>query len=228
MSVVGNGGFESAMVDHPLVLPQPIIYGNWATWQSYGSVKRPHRVTTEKYSGDYSCRIEATVGTGSGGWILQDFTPEQVDPGQGFFLRARVKPVLGHEYMNLIFDYDRGPGTSAGVVTLTFHEDHTDFVCLGQSQHSAPVVPRDGAWHEVAVRGYPDLTSEFLIDNVVQTVLPAGTVPSYSVATVLIGEGTGLAHDRVDDFYWDAITLDFNPFPDSGAAPLLRRRQVGV
>jgi hypothetical protein len=224
MSVVGNGGFESALINDDTV-PQPLTYGNWIAHQSYGSIYRPSRVGTDPHEGSYCCRIQATNGTGSGGWVLQDFTEAQVDPLQGFYFSAWVKPIQGNEQMTLVFDYDRGPGTSAGSVTVDMWSDHTDCLFLGQANPVAPAVPFNGAWHNVAMRGWPDLTTDWIIDDVVRWTSPPGTLPSYSIASIILGEGTGLAHPRVDDFYWDEVSLDFNPFPSGGSNVPLRQRQ---
>lgn len=212
MSVIGNPGFESALINDDTI-PQPLTYNNWIAHQSYGSVHRPTRVTTAPSSGSWCCRIQATVGTGSGGWILQDFTAAQVDPDQGFYLRSMVKAIQGNEQMTLALDYDRGPGLAAGLVTIDLWADHTYFQAWGQTKTNAPPMPFDGAWHDVALRGWPDLSTDFLVDGDVLWSLPPGVGPSYTIATVIIGEGTGQSHPRVDDFYWDDVSLDFSPFP---------------
>ena len=221
MSVVANGSFELPF-GNDNTIPEPFVYGNWNAHKAWGSIKTPHRVN-DPYTGDWSCRIEATSGTASGGWIYQDFTPQQVDPGRGFFFACKVKPIQGHQYMQLLFDYDRGAGEAAGRTTAVFDIGVTHLHCLGQNG-TAPNLPKDGQWHEVAWRGLPDLSSDFLIDGLVVASLPPGNVPPYSVATILIGEGTGGSHPMIDDYRWDDVTLDFNPYPFT-ASPSLRQRQ---
>lgn len=219
MSVVANPGFESAL--GPLITspPQPTYYGGWSPFQGYNAAPRqPTRVTTDKHSGTYSLRIQADSGVGKGNWVLQDFTPAQVDPDNGIFLSAWVKPVTGNEQLVLGLDYDRGPGTAAGYLSVDLTEDGTSFNAWAATGLTAPVLGFDGAWHQVGLRSFPDGASQLVFDGVTVASTGPQTVPVFSVATVLLGEGAGVFTPYTDDFYWDDIALDFSPYAVGGAA----------
>lgn len=225
MSVVANGGFESPLGPLLTSPPQPVYYGGWSPFQGYNAAPhQPTRVTSQKTEGDYGLHITADSGTGKGNWVLQDFPSSVVNADQGLYFQAWVKPITGNEQMQVAFDYDRGPGTSLSVVVLDFTPTSTDYSIWGHSGSIAPL--SYGSWHHVAIRSFPDYTTDVLFDSVAVLSGLAGTDPgTYSIATILLGEGAGVFTPYTDDFYWDDVQLDFQPFPAAAVTPPLRQRQ---
>lgn len=225
MSIVANPGFEDSLGPLQTVSPQPLYFGGWSPFQGYAAAPhQPTRVAGAGHSGSWGLHITASSGVGQGNWVLQDFPAVDVDPDNGVYLAAWVKPVTGNEQLQLALDYDRGPGTSAAVLGVDLRPTESLWSTWDGIFHTvAPI--SFGVWHQVALQSFPDGSSNLIFDGAILGATGPMTVPSFSVATILIGEGAGVFTPFTDDFYWDDVTLDFNPYPEVAARPLLRQRQ---
>lgn len=213
---VANAGFESALGPLVTITPQPLYFGGWSPFQGFNAAPRqPTRVLGAGHSGSYALRVQADSGTGKGNWVLQDFAAADVDPDNGIFLSAWVKPITGNEQMTLGLDYDRGPGTAAGYLSVDIRPTETAVTAWGAFAVVPTALPFDGAWHTVGVRSFPDGAAELELDGAVVWSTGPQSIPSFSIATIIIGEGAGVFTPYTDDFYWDDVSLDWSPYPAS-------------
>lgn len=216
MSVVANPGFESALGPLQTSPPQPLYFGGWSPFQGFNAAPhQPTRVLGGGHSGSYGLHITADSGVGKGNWVLQDFHAADVVPANGIFLSAWVKPVTGNEQLTLGLDYDRGPGTAAGYLTMDIQPSQTVWTAWAATGMVAPALSF-GVWHQVGLRSFPDGAAELEFDGVVVASHGPQAVPAFSVATVLLGEGAGVFTPFTDDFYWDDVSLDWSPYPLAG------------
>lgn len=219
MSIVANPSFEAPLGPLQTITPQPLYFGGWSPFQGFNAAPRqPTRVAGGGHSGGWGLRIQADSGTGKGNWVLQDFPAADVDPDNGIYLSAWVRPITGNEQLTLGLDYDRGPGTAAGYLTVDLQPAQSLFTAWGTIGVSAPALAHDGAWHHVGMRSFPDGVGELELDGAVVYSTPAQSIPSFSVATIIVGEGAGVFTPFTDDFYWDDVSLDWSPYPSGGWA----------
>ena len=210
MTVVANPGFEDPLAGESGVVPVPITVGNWLAFKLPNAPVYPSRVESPVHAGDYAGRVTSSAGASRGNYFLQDFPPEVITPDAGFELSAWVRPVAGSQQLSLFTDWDRAVGTVGGTHALAIGPTATTIAAWGESVESPVVVPRDGEWHHVLLRGRPSLTSEFLLDGViVDSIETPGSFETFDVATVLVGQGGG-DPPVDDDFCWDEVALTFS------------------
>lgn len=225
MSVVVNGGFEDPLAAEQSPGNQPLSIGAWTPARGGSSSFAPDRVTSEKNSGTYGLRTRAQIGSQMGNWVLQDFPSSVVDPENGIYLSCNVKIVSGDVQLQLLLDYDRGIGNAVGFLMVNMAPTLTTFRAWS-SQADTDSVPHDGVWRNIALRSWPDGSADFLISGTVVHSFGPQAVPNFSIATILIGEGSGIFHAYVDEAYWDDVSLDFSPYPTSSGSNIsLRQRQ---
>jgi hypothetical protein len=118
--------------------------------------------------------------------------------------------ITGDEQLTLGLDYDRGPGTAAGFLTVNLQPTDSVFTAWGATMTGPPLTY--GLWHQ-GMRSFPDGAAELEFDGVVVLSHGPQIVPAFSVATILVGEGAGVFTPYTDDFYWDDVALDWAPYP---------------
>ncbi len=142
MNVLGNSGFEVAMAANSSTVNPYSVDLNWHPIAN-GGVHFPTRENTNVFDGSWSLDVTSPTNTGSS-FVYQDFTFSATEAALLDYWAYSID-MTAFQVVEVLFGWDRGPGTVAGSVLVGIISTAVQVAAWGQVSNFSPVSLN--TWH---------------------------------------------------------------------------------